>query len=599
MATMKCRTKGNASPKGKPRVYFTCHPEDFDRYFEKICEDIFKIHDCAIYYTEDMSANIEEADKETDLESNNLFIVPVTFRLLSKPNRAMDGDIPTAMQAHIPVLPFMMEPGLASVYALKFGEIQYLNPHSSDLTEIPYEEKLRKYLESTLISDELAKQVRAAFDAYIFLSYRKKDRRHANELMRLIHSHPACRDIAIWYDEFLNPAESFRENIAKNLEKSKLFALLVTPNLLEEPDGKPNFVMAEEYPAAQHSGIDILPAEMEKTDQELLGRKFPDIPPCVDPHDDEAFRNRLLDSISRIAVTANDDDPMHNYLIGLAYLEGIDVEIDRERGISLITQAAEADLPEAMKKLYRMYCDGKSVKLDYKEAAKWAQRLAAHNEKTLGREHPDTLRSLSNLAVTYSDLGDYQKALVLKEKVYDLGYKLLGAEHPDTLTSLSNLALTYSDLGDYQKALVLMEKVYDLRCKILRAEHPDTLSSLNNLAATYSYLGNHQKTLELGEKLYDLRRKLLGDSHPDTLLSLYNLSVTYYNLGDYQKALELGEKSYKLASRIYGKEHPTTQQIHKNLKSFFRAAGLCGHCGGKFHGLFRKTCSKCGKPKNY
>ena len=515
MATIKCRTKGDSSPNGKPRVYFTCHPEDFDRYFEKICEDIFKTHDCTIYYTEDMTAVIAEADKETDLLSNNLFIVPVTFRLLSRPNRAMDEDIPTAMQAHIPVLPFMMEPGLDSVYALKFGEIQYLNPHSSDLTEIPYEEKLRKYLESTLISDELAKQVRAAFDAHIFLSYRKKDRRHANELMRLIHSHPACRDIAIWYDEFLNPAESFRENIEKNLEKSKLFALLVTPNLLEEPDGKPNFVMGEEYPAARDSGIGILPAEMEKTDQELLGRKFPDIPPCVDPHDDETFRSRLLDSISRIAVTANDADPTHNYLIGLAYLEGIDVETDRERGITLITQAAEADLPEAMKKLYRMYCDGKSVKLDYKQAVKWAERLVAHNERTLGLEHPDTLSSLNNLAVTYSNLGNHQKALVLKEKVYDL------------------------------------------------------------------------------------RRKLLGDSHPDTLLSLHNLFVTYYNLGDHQKALELLEKSYKLASRIYGEEHPTTQQMHKNLKSFFRAAGLCGHCGGKFRGLFRKTCIKCGKPKDY
>lgn len=35
-------TKGN----GKPRVYFTCHPDDFDRFFEKVCADIFATHDC-------------------------------------------------------------------------------------------------------------------------------------------------------------------------------------------------------------------------------------------------------------------------------------------------------------------------------------------------------------------------------------------------------------------------------------------------------------------------------------------------------------------------------------------------------------------------
>ncbi len=98
MAEFKVKVKGNASPKGKPRVYFTCHPADFEKYFEKLCADIFKSHDCAIYYTEDMSAVIEEQDKATDLGSNNLFIVPVTFKLLTQPNRAMDSDIPYALQ---------------------------------------------------------------------------------------------------------------------------------------------------------------------------------------------------------------------------------------------------------------------------------------------------------------------------------------------------------------------------------------------------------------------------------------------------------------------------------------------------------------------
>ena len=73
------------------------------------------------------------------------------------------------------------------------------------------------------------KKVRAAFDAYIFLSYRKKDRRYANELMKLIHSHPQCRDIAIWYDEFLTPGENFRVNIEKILKTSKLFPFWSRP----------------------------------------------------------------------------------------------------------------------------------------------------------------------------------------------------------------------------------------------------------------------------------------------------------------------------------------------------------------------------------
>ena len=124
MAKILCKTKGNANPKGKPRVYFTCHPEDFEKYFHKICGDIFKTHDCAVFYTENMSERIEAQDKETDLGSNNLFVVPVTFKLLTGPNRAMDEDISYAIEQKIPVLPFMMEPDIDGFYREKFGERQ-------------------------------------------------------------------------------------------------------------------------------------------------------------------------------------------------------------------------------------------------------------------------------------------------------------------------------------------------------------------------------------------------------------------------------------------------------------------------------------------
>ena len=337
MANMLFKTKGNANPKGKARVYFTCHPDDFNLYFDQVCEYIFKSHDCAIYYTEDMSAQFDEADKATDLESNNLFVVPVTFKLLSTETRAMD-DVRFAMDKHIPVLPLMMENGLDSSYSHpdKFGELQYLAPFTNDDTAVSFEEKLKKYLESVLVSDKMAKRVRAAFDAYIFLSYRKKDRKYANQLMRIIHSKPECRDIAIWYDEFLTPGESFRENIDKILADSKLFTLLVTPNLLEDH----NFVMDNEYPAAIKSGISIIPAEMEDTDHNTLAEKYENLPEIANPYDDEAFRNRLVDTLSSLAIKSNDTDPEHNFLIGLAYLDGIDVEVTAKElsSLSLLPQ---------------------------------------------------------------------------------------------------------------------------------------------------------------------------------------------------------------------------------------------------------------------
>ena len=571
MANMLCRTKGNASPKGKPRVYFTCHPADFEKCFDKVCEDIFEAHDCAVYYTEDMTESIPAEDLATDLGSNNLFVIPVTFKLLTQPNRAMDEDFIYARQEHIPVLPFMMEPGIDECYAKpdKFGKLQYLNPSSSDDTEVPYKEKLKKYLESVLISDQLASRVRAAFDAYIFLSYRKKDRRYANELMRLIHRNPECRDIAVWYDEFLTPGESFQESIEKILHSSKLFALLVTPNLLEEPNGNPNFVMAQEYPAAKASGIHILPAEMESTDKAALGEKFRDIPECVDAHDERIFRDVLLAAIQKAAITTNNTDLEHNFLIGLAYLDGIDVEVDRERGIRLITDAAENNLPEAMKKLYELCTLHADPKLTYREAIVWAERLASYYAERSGEEDPNTITWINNLAFVYSHLGDYSKALHFDQKAYSLCCKAFGEDHPQTIPSLNNLAATYYHLGRYAEALPLMEKAYTLCCQVSGQESSVALSALRNLAATHGAHGNTKTALELHKKSYSLCLSVMGEEHPQTLRALGSLAAIHQKLGNTDQAIHLLEKAYTQSCKVFGQEHPSSIDFMINLAAIY------------------------------
>ena len=598
MAAIKVRTKNKIGIDKKPRVYFTCHPNDMNKYFDKICQDILKTLDCAIFYTENMTEIIAEEDKDIELGRNSLFVVPVTLNLLTTPNRAMAVDIPYAKKEHIPVLPFMMESGLDSIYSRpdKFGEMQYLNPNSTDASEISYEEKLKKHLESVLISAETMERVRAAFDAYIFLSYRKKDRRYANELMRLIHENPKCRSIAIWYDEFLVPGESFKDGIYKILSDSKLFALLVTPNLLEEA----NFVMSEEYPAAKKAGIEILPAEMVETDKNELNSKYQGLPVCSNTRDKDAFQERLFQTLHKIAVSTDKKTYAHNFLIGLAYMDGIDVEVDRAYGVKLISEAGEAGLPEAMYKLFDMYKNGIGVTIDYAKAVVWGEKIVAYCMNRYGEKHSETINRLYNLSEVYRLVGNYKKSIALSEKNYRISCSAYGAENPITIKILNTLAISYSESGelkkainlkeqvcglfnkaygemhpytvvcignlaegyrlsgDYKKAIELNEKAYALACNVRGIEHPDTITNLNNLALSYSAAGNLQKSFELKEKVYNLYEKVLGEMHPNTITSLGNVAVSYYNSGNFMKALELMEKVYSSRRKVLGETHPET-----------------------------------------
>ena len=70
----------------------------------------------------------------------------------------------------------------------------------------------------------------------------------------------------------------------------------------------------------------------------------------------------------------------------------------------------------------------------------------------LGPGHPDTLTSMNNLAVTFSEQGKHEEAEELELKVLDLCKKVLGPEHPHILTSMPNLARTYLDQEKYEEA---------------------------------------------------------------------------------------------------------------------------------------------------
>ncbi len=107
MAQLLYKTRGDIPSRGLPRVYFSCHGQDFAGYFEEISREILKICNCAVYYY-DVEPDLDE-DYYWNLSQMNLVVMPVSSRLLYMPCRAMDVDLPYALEHHIPVLPLMQE----------------------------------------------------------------------------------------------------------------------------------------------------------------------------------------------------------------------------------------------------------------------------------------------------------------------------------------------------------------------------------------------------------------------------------------------------------------------------------------------------------
>ena len=490
MTPLACLTRGDSSPRGKARVYFCCHPADQSAFLKPLADELLVLHDCAVWYDPEPGAPLSP-DRREELAQMQLFVVPVTSRFLTAPSPALSEEFPLALERHIPVLPLLQEPGLESLFNETCGDLQCLDPNQTDPTALPYAEKLKKFLDGVLVGDELAAQVRAAFDAYIFLSYRKKDRKEAQALMRLIHENDFCRDIAIWYDEFLTPGEDFNAAITQALEKSGLFVLAVTPHLLETG----NYVMTQEFPAARGSGKPILPVEMDPTDRAGLEAAYPDIPPCAEAG---TLPNGLRDALRGLALRENDTDPRHNFFIGLAYLAGIDVEVNKEKGANLIQSAARDGLPEAMEKLVAMYRTGDGVKRDYTAAARW-QRILADARRDEWEARQDEA-AYTRYADALWELGDQYRelaALAAARKVWETEFLPLTARGEEQglacarwyrASGCGKLGEVCRALGDLSEARRLLKESWTRRRAL--AESANTHRARRELAQAGLRLGD-------------------------------------------------------------------------------------------------------------
>lgn len=209
----------------------------------------------------------------------------------------------------------------------------------------------------------------------------------------------------------------------------------------------------------------------------------------------------------------------------------------------------------------------------YAEAEPLQRHALAIRERVQGSERPDTAHSLNNLALLLSNEGKdadaeplYRRALAIREKV-------LGAEHPDTAQSLNNLALLLSHQGNYADAELLHRRALAVREKALGPEHPDTAWSLNNLARLLSSERKYAEAEPLNRRALAIYEKTLGPEHPDTAWSLNNLAALLSNEGHYADAEPLFQRALAIHQRALGSEHPATLFSRNNLIRFYRQQG--------------------------
>ena len=594
MSELKYKTRSGSSTYGKPRVYLSFYKTDKDGAAGELCDDILRINNCAVFYYEDGVIPAGFEAREAELSQMQLFVLVCTPDYLSNANMSRDSEIFFALGHGIPVLPVIPCGNVISEFNALCARLGTESLHCLDRNEFAgddrgYGDRLKEHLDYFLISDEDTAKIRDEFRACIFLSYRKIDREYARVLIRRIHALQKYYDIAVWYDDYLVPGRSFEDEIFEAMDRSDLFILAVTPNIVAlNTAGEENYVVKKEYPEAVRRGKKIVAAELDRTDRTALLIKFDDIPECINAFDELALADSLSildmpgdaggdegacaeelpsdndgqapsvydaehtadsgsgavgaasdpedeasDAKDMAAVSGEAGTAEHRYYIGLAYLNGISAEVDPAKAFELISSAADERFEPAMDRLVRMYRSGIAVPRDYSKAIEWQQKLVDLAEKRL--QNDETAENAHQLMYRLGQMGNYL------------------TEQSDDNFAVEN----------YERMLRLADKYTEMFPAA--GLYRDTSVVCNKLGDIYMLKQDYEKAGTLYEAGWRAARVLADQNADETFrrdyaVSCQKLGQVYRRSGEHDKAKDRYLEAYAIVSETMDKE-PTAANI--------------------------------------
>ena len=169
-----------------------------------------------------------------------------------------------------------------------------------------------------------------------------------------------------------------------------------------------------------------------------------------------------------------------------------------------------------------------------------------------------------------NDAGHDGYALIVKEAELAI-HRRLGAPESHLLTVQANLACTYGELGQLDRALQLERDVYHASLRLLGEEDEETLRAAYNYVNALVSLKRFEEAKALMRKTMPVAQRVLGASHELTLRmrGVYAESLCKdpgVTLDDLREAVTTLEETERTARRVFGSEHPLTKGIERTLR---------------------------------
>ncbi|RKG67084.1 hypothetical protein D7V80_17530 [Corallococcus sp. CA054B] len=207
------------------------------------------------------------------------------------------------------------------------------------------------------------------------------------------------------------------------------------------------------------------------------------------------------------------------------------------------------------------------------QAREHFERAAAIRERVLGADHPDTAKSLTNVARIRLRQDAPGEALALYQRVLDIQRKRLGARHPAVADTLVLMGEVRQHLEGPAAVVPLYTEALEIRGAMLGDTHLDTVRLHNQLGLVHEAMGTFTLARQEHERALALSVQAFGEEHVEYALSLEYLARLEEAQGTLPEALTRYAKVLALQERLSGPRSNATLRVREERARALRKAG--------------------------
>jgi eukaryotic-like serine/threonine-protein kinase len=194
-------------------------------------------------------------------------------------------------------------------------------------------------------------------------------------------------------------------------------------------------------------------------------------------------------------------------------------------------------------------------------------------ETGLAKEPQVRADLMYTMAITYDNLGLYNRAQDLHQQAFDIRRRVLGPDDRKTLDSMSHLGSTMLSAGYNDAGTKVLQNTLKLQQQILGPDDPDTLATRGFIGDALLTTASYQQAENFQRETLGIQERVLGPENLATLRTESRLAETLAFEQRYPEAEKLQRDALEIESRTLGPDDPATLQSTRSLASILTDEG--------------------------